>query len=346
MVFLHLSNVIMATPNHDYIELLSKNTVFNSDGNHVSELVENKVCSVRDIIGLSTTQISHFVSEPSSSSEISPILESIVRTALKIQLSPMTESRQSMIKGVVQIKGVSMSILIDIISVYLQRERLLDQGFCVEYLAPMSKPRTNGKPLGYLKRPLNCFMLYRRVQVYFFHAVMKNKTNAFGTLLPNCAQYFDLANHRAFSIILGQLWKTEDQRVKDAFAKLAKLESSVHKELHPEYKFSRQKVTKRRDLGKTNANLSSVRHRQIRPILPAHLGFQNLSESNLHLCSKEVSFDLQSSTIFLQEGPHVTSDGKDIVECPEVYNFADDPCINSLADWSDFKWIDDDLFNC
>ncbi|KAK9478791.1 hypothetical protein V1514DRAFT_342579 [Lipomyces japonicus] len=197
---------------------------------------------------------SPFVSDKSSTAiSISPLLVQIVRSALEIPLSPMTPKRRTTIAAIALQKNLSLSIVENMMEIYCSREIILRFGFSENLLSPAGKRRKNGLPHGHIKRPLNSFMLYRRVQTYLFHASMKYHHTPFISKLNK-------VNHQAISIVIGQLWCTERQLVRDEFFKLSQQESLLHKELHPDYKFSPRKRQQKSKIG-------SVESRYL-PIMP------------------------------------------------------------------------------
>ncbi|KAK9352352.1 hypothetical protein V1523DRAFT_414117 [Lipomyces doorenjongii] len=188
---------------------------------------------------------SPFVSDDLSGSVLSPSVISIVRAALDIPLSPMTARRKAVIVDAIMPKNIPTTIFHEMAAVYVRRAEILSKGFNLKYLTPVGKQRNRGRPKGHVKRPLNSFMIYRRVQTYLFHAsspetcqdeiscMVKYESSVLGDL--------ERINHQSVSIIIGQFWRTESQIVRDAFTNLAKQESSLHRELHPDYKYCPQK---------------------------------------------------------------------------------------------------------
>ncbi|KAK9487130.1 hypothetical protein V1527DRAFT_495307 [Lipomyces starkeyi] len=214
----------------------------------------NGLCDLDDIDenGSSTaTEPIHspFVSDDLSSSVLPPSVISIVRAALDIPLSPMTAHRKTVIVDAIIPKNIPTTIFHEMAAVYVRRAEILSKGFNLKYLTPVGKQRNRGRPKGHVKRPLNSFMIYRRVQTYLFHAsspeicedeigcMVKNESSVLGDL--------ERINHQSVSVIIGQFWRTESQIVRDAFTNLAKQESSLHRELHPDYKYCPQKKKSR-----------------------------------------------------------------------------------------------------
>ncbi|KAK9377043.1 uncharacterized protein V1513DRAFT_164868 [Lipomyces chichibuensis] len=189
------------------------------------------------------------VSDDLSSSVLSPSVISIVRAALDIPLSPMTARRKKVIVDAIIPKNIPTTIFHEMAAVYVRRAEILSKGFNLKYLTPVGKQRNRGRPKGHVKRPLNSFMIYRRVQTYLFHAsppetcedetgcIIKYESSVLGDL--------ERINHQSVSVIIGQFWRTESQIVRDAFTNLAKQESSLHRELHPDYKYCPQKKKSR-----------------------------------------------------------------------------------------------------
>ncbi|KAK9390486.1 hypothetical protein V1515DRAFT_590510 [Lipomyces mesembrius] len=210
----------------------------------------NELCDLDDIEenGSSTaTKPIHspFVSDDLSRSVLSPSVISIVRAALDIPLSPMTARRKAVIVDAIISKNIPTTIFYEMAAVYVRRAEILSKGFNLKYLTPVGKQRNRGRPQGHVKRPLNSFMIYRRVQTYLFHGsspgtcedeiscMVKYESSVLGDL--------ERINHQSVSVIIGQFWRTESQIVRDAFTNLAKQESSLHRELHPDYKYCPQK---------------------------------------------------------------------------------------------------------
>lgn len=77
-----------------------------------------------------------------------------------------------------------------------------------------------GKTPGKVKRPMNCFMLYRK---------------AYQSLCPE-------NNHQTISKMCGQSWDMETEEVKERFQAWARVERENHQLAHPEYKFSPSKA--------------------------------------------------------------------------------------------------------
>ncbi|RFU33101.1 hypothetical protein B7463_g3250, partial [Scytalidium lignicola] len=89
-----------------------------------------------------------------------------------------------------------------------------------------------GKNPGKVKRPMNCFMLYRK---------------AYQAL---CSEN----NHQTISKMCGQSWDLESEDVKERFHEWARMERENHQLAHPEYKFSpskagNEKVARRKTAG-------------------------------------------------------------------------------------------------
>ncbi|KAK9322072.1 hypothetical protein V1517DRAFT_324540 [Lipomyces orientalis] len=214
----------------------------------------NEVCDLDDMDGdmsSSAANFSHspFVSDDLSTPIQSPLVISIVRAALEIPLSPMTARRKAVIVDAIVPKSIPTSIFHEMAAVYIRRAEILSKGFNMKYLTPVGKQRNRGRPKGHIKRPLNSFMIYRRVQTYLFHASSPETSDdeIGGIIRYESSLLGDLerVNHQSVSVIIGQFWRTESQIVRDAFTKLAKQESSLHRELHPDYKFCPQKKTRK-----------------------------------------------------------------------------------------------------
>ncbi|KAH8808203.1 hypothetical protein F5884DRAFT_857745 [Xylogone sp. PMI_703] len=77
-----------------------------------------------------------------------------------------------------------------------------------------------GKNPGKVKRPMNCFMLYRK---------------AYKTL---CSEN----NHQTISKMCAESWVLESEEVKERFHEWARVERENHQLAHPEYKFSPSKT--------------------------------------------------------------------------------------------------------
>ncbi|KAK9262697.1 hypothetical protein V1519DRAFT_442297 [Lipomyces tetrasporus] len=203
-----------------------------------------------DVSG-SPANFSHspFVSEHLYTPVQSPLVISIVRAALDIPLSPMTARRKAAIVDAIVLKSIPTSIFHEMAAVYIRRAEILSKGFNLKYLTPVGKQRNRGRPKGHIKRPLNSFMIYRRVQTYLFHASSPETSDdeIGGIVRYESSLLGDLerVNHQSVSVIIGQFWRTESQIVRDAFTKLAKQESSLHRELHPDYKYCPQKKTRK-----------------------------------------------------------------------------------------------------
>ena len=76
---------------------------------------------------------------------------------------------------------------------------------------------------GYIKRPMNSFMLYR--------SAYAERTKMW------CLQN----NHQVVSSISGESWPLEPQEVRDLYIEYAKIERDNHAKAHPNYKFSPSK---------------------------------------------------------------------------------------------------------
>ncbi|KAK9343398.1 hypothetical protein V1522DRAFT_356659, partial [Lipomyces starkeyi] len=159
---------------------------------------------------------------------------------------PTNVNRKVAIVDAIIPKNIPTTIFQEMAPMYIRRAEILSKGFNLNYLTPMGKQRNRGRPKGRVKRPLNSFMIYRRVQAYLFRAsscdediggIVKYKSSVHG--------YLERISHQSVSVIIGQFWRTESQTVRDAFTKLAKQESSLHRELHPDYKYCPQKKTQK-----------------------------------------------------------------------------------------------------
>ncbi|KAK9364950.1 hypothetical protein V1509DRAFT_634704 [Lipomyces kononenkoae] len=220
----------------------------------------DEICDLNDteeIISTSTSTVtdakfSPFVSDDlSTATVLSPLLVSIVHAALDVPLSPMTTRRKAVILDAIVAKNIPTAIFYEMAAVYDRRAEILSKGFSLKYLAPVGKQRNRGRPKGHVKRPLNSFMIYRRVQTYLFHASSRESANCDDesgiVKLESSLLLGDLerTSHQSVSVIIGQFWRTESQTVRDAFARLAEQESSLHRELHPDYKYCPQKRARR-----------------------------------------------------------------------------------------------------
>jgi hypothetical protein len=95
-----------------------------------------------------------------------------------------------------------------------------------------------GKRPGYVPRPLNAFMLYRKAY--------QERTRLWG--LQN--------NHKVVSKICGESWKLEPETVKKQFARWADREARGHKNAHRWYKYSPRKPRQKRQR-ESNSSASS-----------------------------------------------------------------------------------------
>lgn len=95
---------------------------------------------------------------------------------------------------------------------------------------------------GKTKRPSNAFMLYRKAYQNRAKELKKHD------------------NHQLVSKVCGASWKCEDPRVKAYFTDLARIESELHREAFPEYKFSPAKARNRKG-GAAGSTASPRLHR-------------------------------------------------------------------------------------
>lgn len=105
-----------------------------------------------------------------------------------------------------------------------------------------SKSRKIDPPVGFVKRPLNSFMLYRKDRQ---HEVPTN-------------------NHQSISRIIGDMWRKETAETKNYYDSLAKEERERHQLEHPGYKFQPKKKKKDGKLMKaTTKNSEKLRHMEL-----------------------------------------------------------------------------------
>ncbi|KAK9236422.1 hypothetical protein V1525DRAFT_407024 [Lipomyces kononenkoae] len=241
------------------------------------------ICDMNDteeIISPSTVtdaNFSPFVSDDlSTASALSPLLIAIVHAALDVPLTPMTARRKAAILDAIVAKNIPTAIFYEMAAVYVRRAEILSKGFSLKYLAPVGKQRNRGRPKGHVKRPLNSFMIYRRVQTYLFHASSRESATCDdeirGIVKFESSLLGDLerTSHQSVSVIIGQLWRTENQTVRDAFAKLAEQESSLHRELHPDYKYCPQKKARRHSSAPSSSPITLARsHHRPPKLVPA-----------------------------------------------------------------------------
>ncbi|KAK9470983.1 uncharacterized protein V1510DRAFT_238114 [Dipodascopsis tothii] len=204
--------------------LQAERTPTKSDESITDQLTVHTLESAARMKEFADSPISPFVANNSPS----PVIISMVRDALKIPLTDMDFERQRIIFTAVKDKGIAESVIDEMVKVYKQHPEVLAKGFDSKYMQRRSRTRRHG----HIRRPLNSFMLYRRVQTYLFHVVNPDDTE------------FEKVNHQSVSIVIGQFWKTENSRVKDAFANLSKIESTLHRSLHPDYKYRPHKKSR------------------------------------------------------------------------------------------------------
>lgn len=87
------------------------------------------------------------------------------------------------------------------------------------------------KNKGYIKRPMNSFMLYR--------SAYADRTKKYG----------EQQNHQIVSAMAGESWPMESEDIRNQFDEWAKLERQHHQEAHPNYKFSPSKTSNKRRKG-------------------------------------------------------------------------------------------------
>ncbi|KAF3049709.1 hypothetical protein E8E11_005972 [Didymella keratinophila] len=78
---------------------------------------------------------------------------------------------------------------------------------------------------GYIARPLNSFMLYRSAYI------------------PEAKAQYSRSRQQELSAIVGESWRRESQKVRQAYEAYALIERRNHHEAYPEYKFSPKKLT-------------------------------------------------------------------------------------------------------
>lgn len=167
-----------------------------------------------------------------------------------VRLTPMTPERISSIHSLAATKGIGHDVVDSVLSLYLDRDsrhdnhvtRFRDGEIHMKIIVGLNcgrdeNPNEDGsrrkrnkrmqKDHNYVKRPLNSFMLYRRSQTQ----------SAMAQAMSNHLKL----NHQNISQIIGLMWQTESQELKDLFSSFASQEKSLHKAMYPDYKFSPQK---------------------------------------------------------------------------------------------------------
>ncbi len=133
----------------------------------------------------------------------------------------------------------------------------------------------------HVKRPLNSFMMYRRVQTEAANAFalaasinepkqlaelikkeefknsadldlvnnkrLRKRSKVFDQPMINATNnpIFEKVNHKIISKIIGLMWETEEPKVKEAFKQLSEKEKNIHTLLYPNYKFAPKKKSKK-----------------------------------------------------------------------------------------------------
>lgn len=181
----------------------------------------------------------------------SPVLLSYPPPMVRwVKLTPMTPHRIRSIHALAATKGIDADVVESVLNLYLNRDsshdnhvtRFRDGDVHIKIIVGMN---CTGPPLNeeemarkkrnkraqrdpnYVKRPLNSFMLYRRSQTQ-------------SAMAQAISSHLKL-NHQNISQIIGLMWQTESQQLKDLFASFASQEKDLHKAMYPDYKFSPQK---------------------------------------------------------------------------------------------------------
>ena len=102
----------------------------------------------------------------------------------------------------------------------------------------LKKKKQDGEKVS---RPVNCFMLFAKDLRPIVRKELQIKTQQ------------QKVDNRLVSTILGERWSQLAQEEKDKYLKSANEQAVQHKEKHPNYRFTRQKSTKKRALSSSSS---------------------------------------------------------------------------------------------